>query len=148
MRPQRALLLLGLGLMAINRLAGLVLPASTKFLVDNVIGKRQIRLLAPLALAIIAPQLKAQLKGEALYHELRSPNLMQMQGESNIEWLPDGNGEHTRGQPPGRSHLGGGKPGAVHFDQGDVRRMIRANHLPSELPSIGERDLNRLSRFF
>jgi ABC-type multidrug transport system fused ATPase/permease subunit len=54
LRPQRALLLLGLGLMAINRLAGLVLPASTKFLVDNVIGKRQIRLLAPLALAIIA----------------------------------------------------------------------------------------------
>jgi ABC-type multidrug transport system fused ATPase/permease subunit len=31
-----------------------VLPASTKFLVDNVIGKRQVRLLAPLALAIIA----------------------------------------------------------------------------------------------
>src|SRR5207245_2378042 len=54
LRPQRALFLFGLALMAINRLAGLVLPASTKFLVDNVIGKRQIRLLAPLALAIIA----------------------------------------------------------------------------------------------
>ena len=52
-RPQRVLLLFGLLLMAINRLAGLVLPASTKFLVDNVIGKRQIRLLAPLALAIV-----------------------------------------------------------------------------------------------
>jgi subfamily B ATP-binding cassette protein MsbA len=48
------LLLFGLVLMAINRLAGLVLPASTKFLVDNVIGKRQVHLLAPLALAIIA----------------------------------------------------------------------------------------------
>src|SRR5690349_6248805 len=54
LRPQRLLLLLGLVLMAINRLAGLVLPASTKFLVDNVIGKRQVRLLVPLALAIIA----------------------------------------------------------------------------------------------
>src|SRR3989475_4808811 len=54
LRPQRALLLFGLALMAINRLAGLVLPASTKFLVDNVIGKRQVGLLAPLALAIIA----------------------------------------------------------------------------------------------
>ena len=54
LRPQRVLLLLGLVLMAINRLAGLVLPASTKFLVDNVIGKRQVGLLAPLALAIIA----------------------------------------------------------------------------------------------
>ena len=52
-RPQRVLLLFGLLLMAINRLAGLVLPASTKFLVDNVIGKRQVHLLAPLALAIV-----------------------------------------------------------------------------------------------
>lgn len=54
LRPQRVLLLFGLVLMAINRLAGLVLPASTKFLVDNVIGKRQVHLLIPLALAIIA----------------------------------------------------------------------------------------------
>src|SRR3984893_16593546 len=54
LRPQRVLLLFGPVLMAINRLAGLVLPASTKFLVDNVIGKREVRLLAPLALAIIA----------------------------------------------------------------------------------------------
>src|SRR5580700_12247274 len=53
-RPQRWLLFLGFGLMAINRLAGLALPASTKFLVDNVVGKRQINLLAPLALAILA----------------------------------------------------------------------------------------------
>lgn len=53
-RPQRVLLLFGLILMAINRVAGLVLPASTKFLVDNVIGKRQIHMLAPLALAIVA----------------------------------------------------------------------------------------------
>ncbi len=54
LRPQRMLLLFGLVLMAINRLAGLVLPASTKFLVDNVVGKHQVRLLAPLALAIMA----------------------------------------------------------------------------------------------
>ena len=47
------LLLFGLVLMAINRLAGLVLPASTKFLVDNVVGKRQVHLLVPLALAIM-----------------------------------------------------------------------------------------------
>ena len=30
-----------------------MLPASTKFLVDNVIGKRQVHLLIPLALAIM-----------------------------------------------------------------------------------------------
>ena len=37
-RPRRALLALGLGLMIINRVSGLVLPASTKYLVDDVIG--------------------------------------------------------------------------------------------------------------
>jgi ABC-type multidrug transport system fused ATPase/permease subunit len=53
-RPHRVLLLFGFVLMAINRVAGLVLPASTKFLVDNVVGKRQVQLLGPLALAIVA----------------------------------------------------------------------------------------------
>jgi subfamily B ATP-binding cassette protein MsbA len=53
-RPQRWLLLLGLFLMAINRVAGLALPASTKFLVDNVVGKREVHLLAPIALAVLA----------------------------------------------------------------------------------------------
>jgi subfamily B ATP-binding cassette protein MsbA len=47
-RPRRALLTLGLGLMVINRVSGLVLPASTKYLVDDVIGKRQLQLLYPL----------------------------------------------------------------------------------------------------
>ena len=42
---------LGLGLMLVNRLSGLVLPATSKFLVDNVIGKQQHDLLVPLALA-------------------------------------------------------------------------------------------------
>jgi len=40
--------------MAINRLSGLVLPASTKYLVDNVISKRQIQLLTPIVLAVLA----------------------------------------------------------------------------------------------
>ena len=44
-RPRRALLALGLGLMVINRVSGLVLPASTKYLVDDVIGKRHLHLL-------------------------------------------------------------------------------------------------------
>jgi ABC-type multidrug transport system fused ATPase/permease subunit len=46
--PRRALLALGLVLMVINRVSGLVLPASTKYLVDDVIGKRQVKLLFPL----------------------------------------------------------------------------------------------------
>src|SRR5687767_11009937 len=42
---------LGLGLMLINRLAGLVLPASSKYLIDDVANKGRAELLMPLALA-------------------------------------------------------------------------------------------------
>jgi len=45
LRPRRGLLALGLLLMAINRVSGLVLPASTKYLIDNVMIHRQIGLL-------------------------------------------------------------------------------------------------------
>ncbi len=41
----------GLALMLVNRLAGLVLPASTKFVIDTVIGQRRADLLPLLALA-------------------------------------------------------------------------------------------------
>ncbi len=47
----RGRLAIGLGLMLINRLAGLVLPASSKFLIDDVIGRGRAELLVPLALA-------------------------------------------------------------------------------------------------
>jgi ABC-type multidrug transport system fused ATPase/permease subunit len=47
----RGRLALGLVLMLINRLAGLVLPASSKFLIDDVIGQGRAELLMPLALA-------------------------------------------------------------------------------------------------
>jgi subfamily B ATP-binding cassette protein MsbA len=52
--PRRGLLLLGFVLMAVNRVAGLVLPGSTKYLVDDVIGKRHVQLLVPIVLAVIA----------------------------------------------------------------------------------------------
>ncbi|HTQ87775.1 MAG TPA: ABC transporter ATP-binding protein [Candidatus Solibacter sp.] len=52
-RPRRGLLALGFGLMVVNRLAGLVLPASTKFLIDDVLGKRHTALLVPLVSAVI-----------------------------------------------------------------------------------------------
>ena len=42
----------GLALMLINRLAGLVLPASSKYLIDNVVTKHQLDKLVPLALAV------------------------------------------------------------------------------------------------
>src|SRR3989442_4924258 len=48
MRPRRGVLALALVLMAVNRVAGLVLPGSTKLLVDDVIGARRVDLLLPL----------------------------------------------------------------------------------------------------
>jgi subfamily B ATP-binding cassette protein MsbA len=54
MRPRRKILAIGFVLMVISRVCGLVLPASTKYLIDNVIGKRQLQLLAPLVLAVLA----------------------------------------------------------------------------------------------
>src|SRR5690348_7627749 len=56
-QPRRGLLALGLLLMVINRVSGLVLPASTKFLVDNVIERRQLSLLTPLLAVVIAATL-------------------------------------------------------------------------------------------
>jgi subfamily B ATP-binding cassette protein MsbA len=47
----RARLALGFGLMLVNRTVGLVLPATSKFLVDDVIGKGRADLLPTLALA-------------------------------------------------------------------------------------------------
>ena len=47
----RKRLSLGLGLMIINRLSGLVLPTTSKYLMDNVIGQHQWELLPKLAMA-------------------------------------------------------------------------------------------------
>jgi len=51
--PRRGLLAFGMVLMAINRVSGLVLPASTKYLVDDIIGKKHYFLLKPLILAVV-----------------------------------------------------------------------------------------------
>ena len=51
-RPRRGLIALGFLLMIINRVCGMVLPVSTKFLVDNVIGKQQHDLLGPLIMGV------------------------------------------------------------------------------------------------
>jgi subfamily B ATP-binding cassette protein MsbA len=50
--PRKWLLLLGLLLIVINRLAGLVLPGSTKYLVDNVITEGNMELLLWIILAV------------------------------------------------------------------------------------------------
>ena len=48
MSPRRGLLAIGLVLMAINRISGLALPYTTRYLVDNVMIHHQTRLLVPL----------------------------------------------------------------------------------------------------
>jgi subfamily B ATP-binding cassette protein MsbA len=50
-RARRGRLLLGLGLLAVNRLAALVLPGTTKFLLDDVMGKGDLALLPLLVFA-------------------------------------------------------------------------------------------------
>ncbi len=57
MRPRRGLLVLGLLLMIVNRVAGLVLPYSTKFLIDTVISKHHMDRLRPLVLFVLAATL-------------------------------------------------------------------------------------------
>jgi subfamily B ATP-binding cassette protein MsbA len=53
-RPRRKLLAFGFPLMILNRVCGMVLPFSTKFLVDNVVINHQTGLLEPLILAVLA----------------------------------------------------------------------------------------------
>ncbi len=57
LKPRRVLLTGGFLLMLFNRGAGLVLPASTKYLIDDVIGRRHLGLLTPLLGAVLAATL-------------------------------------------------------------------------------------------
>lgn len=56
-RPRRGLLAIGFVLMAINRVSGLVLPASTKYLVDDVVGQARRDLLLPLVALVLGATL-------------------------------------------------------------------------------------------
>jgi subfamily B ATP-binding cassette protein MsbA len=91
--PRRRLILIGLGLIAVNRLAGLVLPASTKYLIDDVIQGGRTELLWPLLggvavaislqagtsfsltrlLSVEAQHMIARLRAEVQRHVLRLP---------------------------------------------------------------------------
>jgi subfamily B ATP-binding cassette protein MsbA len=62
----RRRLALGLALMLVNRFAGLVLPTTSKYLIDDVIGKHRADLLVPLALAAGAATIVDALTGFAL----------------------------------------------------------------------------------
>src|SRR5438309_2371908 len=79
-KPRRGLLALGFVLMAINRLSGLVLPASTKYLVDNVISKRQIQMLTPIVAGVL---------GATVIQGLTSFTLTQLLSKSAQKMIAD-----------------------------------------------------------
>src|SRR5208282_4600719 len=56
-QPRRGILAAGFGLMVINRFSGLVLPVSTKYLVNNVVLGHQSQLLTPIVLGVLAATL-------------------------------------------------------------------------------------------
>jgi ABC-type multidrug transport system fused ATPase/permease subunit len=56
-RPRRKIIALGFLLMIVNKLSGLVLPYSTKYLIDDVIGEKQVGLLNYLVLGILGATL-------------------------------------------------------------------------------------------
>src|SRR5438477_5349053 len=53
LRPRKKLIALGFFLMAINLVSGLVLPYSTRYLIDSVIGKHHVELLRPIVLTVL-----------------------------------------------------------------------------------------------
>jgi len=57
LKPRRGILVAGLFVMAINRASGLVLPASSKFLIDDVIGAQNLEKLVPLVAIVLAATL-------------------------------------------------------------------------------------------
>jgi ABC-type multidrug transport system fused ATPase/permease subunit len=79
-KPRRGILLLGLALMAVNRVSGLILPASTKYLVDDVIGKHRIGLLTPIVLAVL---------GATVVQGLTSFTLTQLLSKSAQKMIAD-----------------------------------------------------------
>jgi ABC-type multidrug transport system fused ATPase/permease subunit len=54
LKPRRGVIALGFSLMVVNRVSGLILPASTKYLIDDVITKRQTNWLTPIVLGVVA----------------------------------------------------------------------------------------------
>ncbi|MGB8654156.1 MAG: ABC transporter ATP-binding protein [Candidatus Acidiferrales bacterium] len=92
-QPRRAILILGLVLMGINRVTGLILPYSTKYLVDNVIGKRDLRLLTWIVLAVLCATMIQGITSYALTQLLskssqRMVNELRRRVQAHIGRLP------------------------------------------------------------
>ncbi|HEV8582384.1 MAG TPA: ABC transporter ATP-binding protein [Thermoanaerobaculia bacterium] len=100
-RARKGRLLLGLLLMAVNRLAGLILPGTTKFLLDDVIGKGNRELLTLLVLVAGAATLLQAVTSFALSQVLgkaaqRSITEMRRQVQRHVGRLSVGYFEQTK----------------------------------------------------
>lgn len=80
LKPRRGILIFGFLLMAINRLCGLILPATPKYLLDDVVQKRHVGLLVPLVLA---------LGGATLVQALTSYSLTQLLSKSSQRMITE-----------------------------------------------------------
>jgi ABC-type multidrug transport system fused ATPase/permease subunit len=90
---RRGRLSLGLSLMLVNRVSGLVLPATSKYLIDDVVGQGRAELLTPLALAAGAATLIQAVSSFALSQVLgvaaqRAITDMRRRVEAHVARLP------------------------------------------------------------
>ena len=90
---RRGRLSLGLSLMLVNRVSGLVLPATSKYLIDDVVGQGRAELLTPLALAAGAATLVQAVSSFALSQVLgvaaqRAITDMRRRVEAHVARLP------------------------------------------------------------
>lgn len=79
-KPRRAILAVGLALMAVNRVSGLVAPISSKYLFDNVIARHQGRLLPLIVLVVL---------GATLVQGLTSYSLTQLLSKSSQRMITE-----------------------------------------------------------
>ncbi len=98
---RRARLGIGMALMAVSRMAGLVLPATSKVLIDDVVGKSRGDLLWPLALAAGAATLVQAVTGFALSQVLgiaaqKSITEMRRSVQQHVTRLPIGYFDSTK----------------------------------------------------
>jgi subfamily B ATP-binding cassette protein MsbA len=97
----RGRLVFGAVLMLVNRLVGLVLPASSKYIIDDVIGKRNFGMLTPIAIAAGAATLVQAVTSFSLSQVLgvaaqRAITEMRKRVQERVERLPIGYFDSTQ----------------------------------------------------
>ena len=93
LKPRRGILALGFVLMVVNRVAGLALPASPKYLLDDVVSKHETKLLVPLILVVVGATLVQGITSYSLTQLLsksaqRMITQMRRQVQAHIGRLP------------------------------------------------------------